>query len=303
MALVIINPDARSIDDFRLIRRELRARPHHTVRESREPGDGALWVRRALDQMPSHERIEVAVMGGDGTINRIVNGVAGDLDRIQLAILPAGTGNDLARSLGIPLDARESFELLEDGGATRPVDVMEVTAGEHTRLGLNALHGGYDGEIAGEVTDEHKEQFSPFAYLAAGSEGLGEREDYETIVRWGDGQLDRLQAVEVLVTNGGSIGGGFSVAPDVELTDGCLDVYLLRSGTLLNLADIAPRMATGRLAQSSQVVHRVVSSFELESQPPMAYSLDGVPLTKGPEWAVSLQEHALLVLTPPDVSN
>jgi diacylglycerol kinase (ATP) len=296
VALVVVNPDSGSSDAFRLIQNELRARRHHTVRETRRPGDGAMWVRKAL--ATSTGPVDVAVMGGDGTIHHLVNNIGDDLDRVRLALLPAGTGNDLARSLGIPLEPEAAFELLEEGGDYLDLDVMRVQTEDDVHLGLNALHGGYGGRIGREVDEDAKERFGPFAYLSAGAEAFDAFTDYETHVRWRDGTSDHCEGMGVLIANGGSVGGGFSVAPDVDPTDGVFDVYVFRAETVLDWADVAAHVAAGRLDRSDRILHRATRGVAIASRPPMAYSLDGEPLSEWNSFAVERHETSLSILVP-----
>src|SRR5947207_15768574 len=97
--LVVWNPQARSIEDAMAVRAELERRPGTTVRATSSATDAA-----DLAEWGAKRGELVVAAGGDGTINAVVHGLATQRDRSRLAVLPLGTGNDFARTLGLPAE-------------------------------------------------------------------------------------------------------------------------------------------------------------------------------------------------------
>lgn len=136
-------------------------------------------VREAL----SAECDRLLVAGGDGTIGRVVAALAPDFPPLELGILPFGTGNDLARSLGIlDEDLEEVFERATSG---RPhaIDVVRVATDEDERWLANAGNGGFAGSVAQQVDPESKRRFGPLAYWMSSVSSIVDRERYEVELR------------------------------------------------------------------------------------------------------------------------
>lgn len=246
----------------------------------------------------------VIAAGGDGTANEVLNGLSEHLDEVTLGVLPLGTGNDLSRSLGLPDNAMEALpyllgDALHEGGKTRRLDVLRVTHGDKTRIALNHINAGFGNLIAGEVDAEKKQQWGPFAYMASAAAQLWEREEYRTQICCNGADLEVIDAVNIFVVNGRTIAGGFRIAPLASMEDGLFEVVLMRSGSLVELAEMAAMTLVGKLAESEHVVARAVRSLRIESVPPMTFSVDGEPFD-APAIQVDILPAALDVIVGPN---
>ncbi|MFI6989363.1 diacylglycerol/lipid kinase family protein [Nonomuraea wenchangensis] len=197
-------------------------------------GGGADVVFRALERpddldraLAEHPDREPVVLGGDGTLHRVVAALLarGELESRTVGLIPMGTGNDLARTLGIPLDPADAARVVLDG-APRPLDLL-VEDAPGKGIVLNAVHVGVGAEASRRATPL-KPVLRRAAYAAGAllagvrSKGwrLRVRVDGEPVA---DG---RRRVLMVGVGNGASIGGGTPLTPDARPDDGLADVVV-----------------------------------------------------------------------------
>ncbi|MEV0624947.1 diacylglycerol/lipid kinase family protein [Nonomuraea wenchangensis] len=197
-------------------------------------GGGADAVFRALERpddldraLAEHPDREPVVLGGDGTLHRVVAALLarGELESRPVGLIPMGTGNDLARTLGIPLDPADAARVVLDG-APRPLDLL-VEDAPGKGIVLNAVHVGVGAEASRRATPL-KPVLRRAAYAAGAllagvrSKGwrLRVRVDGEPVA---DG---RRRVLMVGVGNGASIGGGTPLTPDARPDDGLADVVV-----------------------------------------------------------------------------
>ena len=218
------------------------------------------------------------------------------MSRTRLAFIPLGTGNDLCRTLGIPLDPVEALSVL-DMGRMRKIDVMRVEGG-YSGFAVNAATGGLSGRVAADVTAEMKAFWGPFAYLRGAAGPVAERAAYRLSLRFDDGPPEVFEALNIVVANARTAAGGFTVAPTANLEDGLLDVVIVRASDFLDLSVIAAHLMAGDYLADANVLHRVARKVEIESDPPMPFSIDG-EVAEGPRFAFSIVPRALRVLVGP----
>lgn len=250
-AFVVLNPVAGQSDTGR-IRRVLERRLSeagwsYEVHETKEDERIAEVVRDALDR----EFDIFAAAGGDGT----VSGVAGGLVRtgIPLGIIPVGTGNTLARELGVPLDLEGAVDLLVNPHATTSIDAMQAYEDQYfflnVGIGLTAL-------MMRNTDYREKRRLGQAAYVWHGLKALiGLHPHRFTIVT--DGQTTRLRASEVLIANSGAIGKtDLRWGDHIHLDDGQIDVCIVRANTITDYIRAAWQVLLGRQRQGSHIHYR-----------------------------------------------
>ncbi|TVR67257.1 MAG: hypothetical protein EA422_00575, partial [Gemmatimonadales bacterium] len=202
--LIILNPAAGDKAHPDLVEDWARTHPHVGLQRTRGPGDARRLAREAATQGMGL----IAAAGGDGTVNEVAVGILeAEPRRSHLGILPLGTGNDLARTLEIPLDLHQALALLERHGRERDLDVLEVRLDDEApRFVLNAVTGGFAGELTESLTDQVKEAWGPLSYLRSGMELWGDRSTWNVEVEAPEGG-GRFQALNLVVANGRSAGG------------------------------------------------------------------------------------------------
>lgn len=304
---VVLNPSAGSAGDVRAALDDVvEERDGIEIRETEEAGDAGRIARWAVEQ--EFERLVAA--GGDGTLNEVLNGIAPHFDRIELGLIPLGTGNDLARTLGIPREMPDALhELIElvVEGAARPLDVAVARAGDAPpHYFLNVSAGGFSGEVDEKMEPDVKAAWGPLSYVRGAFEALSELELYRTRLILDPGGPDeeqiRLATVNVAVANARYVGGGVHVAPTAELTDGHLDLVAIRAAPVGRLSLLAPKVLVGQHLEDELVLHRRVRRLEIRSEPPMAFNADGEAIGRTPV-RYEVLEGALRFVAPPPVET
>lgn len=264
----------------------LRAVPDIDLVECEDPN--ATVAAAADAARAGHERVVAA--GGDGTVHLVANGLMEGAASVEarpvLGILPLGTGNDLARTLGIPLGLPPvaAFEFVRQAEA-RPLDLIRVThpgCEGLTRYAANACAGGFSGAVDEVLTSEIKGRWGPLAYLVGAVKALPDLTDYRTEISWDDGPPERVDAFNVVVANGRTAGGGKPVAPRASPEDGLLDVVVIRAGSGLDVARLVARVMAGDYLDDDHVLFRRARRVEVRSTPGMWFNVDGELRTNDP---------------------
>ena len=288
--VVIANPRAgREISHDRLAAL-LEEAEGFLVRWTEEPGHARRLAREAASR---GSRLVVAA-GGDGTINEVVAGLLAVDDPPDLGVLPFGTGNDLARSLGIPLDLTEAARIALHPSA-RSIDVVTVD-GSHPGLMANASVGGLGGDLTEGLDLDLKRTWGPAVYLRMALDELGSAAGYSVEIRLDD-EVIESEAMNVVVANGRYLGGGIPVAPAARLADGWLDVVVLPVLSTARLFGLVPRVLAGRQLASRRVIHRRARHVRVAASRAMPVTIDGEPAGSGPV-AYEVKPRALRVRAP-----
>ncbi|HVS03362.1 MAG TPA: diacylglycerol kinase family protein [Thermoanaerobaculia bacterium] len=218
----------------------------------------------------------IFVAGGDGTLNEVINGLTGYFDQVRLGVLPVGTGNDFARSLGMPADLEGAVAALA-AGRTRRCDLVRFRSGDLDRYFANVSAGGFSGEVNETLTPQMKDSWGPLAYFRAALETLPERCAHSVRLVFDDEEVRQEKAFNVAVANGRFVAGGIPVAPYAEIDDGVFDVILIKECSLAAIAGLASKALVGRHLEDSaeEVFFRQARSLDLVSEPPMAFNVDG----------------------------
>ncbi|MBC8352658.1 MAG: diacylglycerol kinase family lipid kinase [Planctomycetes bacterium] len=219
------------------------------------------------------ERIVVA--GGDGTVSQVVNGIATDFGRVELGVIPLGTGNDFARSLELPLDDLESAVAIALGEQIRAVDLIRVTDGR-SFYAVNAASGGMAGKVAADVMDLDKARWGAFAYWMTALSELIDLRTFDLHLDIDDDSLD-LSVYGVVIANARFVGGGFPIAPDSTLNDGKLSVVIIPVLPTLELLSAGLNYTLGRSQASGPIKVIEAKRVHLTSNPEMLFSVDGEP--------------------------
>ena len=208
------------------------------------------------------------VVGGDGMVHLGVNALAGT--DVRLGIVPAGTGNDTARGLGIArgdIDAAVDQFLAAVRRPPRSIDLGRVRTGERQQWFAGALSAGFDA-VVNERANRWRWPRGQGRYnLAMLCELVAFRPpEYALVV---DGVPERRRAMLISVANGRSIGGGMKITPDARLDDGLLDLLIVQPLSRTRLLAIFPKVFSGRhVGHPAVSIRRVRSvSIALAGQP------------------------------------
>lgn len=276
--LIIMNPTAGSAAQSGSLHAIVASRRDIALCETSVAGE----ARRLSELALNGGYGMVLVAGGDGTINEVVQGLAADLEQVKLGIIPLGTGNDLARTLGIPLNPIEALELCMRGGEERRIDLIQVESQNGTAYCVNMAAGGFSGQVDEVLTEEMKARWGPLSYLQAAAKVLPDLTGYTTTLAYDGGESEQIQALNVIVANGKTCAGGLRVAPTADPGDGLMDVIVVRYASILDLAGVAARLVTGNYLDSREVFHRRARRVCVHANPGMWFNVDGELLTKEP---------------------
>ena len=191
----------------------------HEFRISGSADDLTAQVRGAAEE---GARI-VAVLGGDGSAGLAANGLLGS--GTALAVLPSGTGDDFAHSLGVG-SLRTAVRALEDPNIV-PIDVVRVTTGTERRVYVNVAGAGFDSEVNEAANAMRVDLGATGTYVVSVLKTLPRFTPAGFRIELDDGVVEGPHML-VVVANAVRYGGGMRVAPDASVVDGALDVLLLR---------------------------------------------------------------------------
>jgi diacylglycerol kinase (ATP) len=223
-------------------------------------------VRRGADVL--------AVMGGDGMMHLGVNACA-DQDGTSLALIPAGTGNDLCRGLGLPAFDPVAAVALIGAGNLRRFDLTRV----NDRWVGAVLATGFDAMV------NHRANLMPWPKggLRYPLAALAELRVFNPLTYrlTLDGHVRDLEAMLIAVGNTASYGGGMKICPDADPSDGLLDLTIVHSASRAKLMRLLPQTFSGRFVRDPCVERLRARSVRVERQDLAGYG-DGEPLAAGP---------------------
>lgn len=244
------------------------------------------------DLIRAHAReADIAVIGGgDGTINAAAPGL---LDTgIPLGILPLGTANDLARTLGIPTDPLAATRFAASG-PLRAIDVGEVNGIPF----FNVAGIGISVDLARELTREMKRRWGSLGYALAAFRVLGRLRPFSAEIRIA-GQAHRVKSVQIGVGNGRHYGGGMTVEENAAPDDGLLDVYSIDVKGWWELPLLYPAFRAGRQGEWKNVHTWDCTEAEVVTRRPLPVNTDGEITTRTPARFV-VRPHAVRIACPP----
>jgi diacylglycerol kinase (ATP) len=234
----------------------------------------------------------ILVAGGDGTVCEAAEGLAASGGPCELAILPLGTGNDGARTLGIPTDPDRAARVAT-GGATRTVDLIRV--GE--RMVLNAIGIGLTADI-NERAARVKWVRGIAVYLGTAAVSLF-RFRAPTVRVVADGRVIDSSMTILAVHNGPTTGGGFALTPDALPDDGLLDATLVPDVPVTGRLQRLVGALRGTLHTMDGSVAVQARELELHHDEPLAVHFDGNAGTlEGPVTRFEVVPRALKMVVP-----
>jgi diacylglycerol kinase (ATP) len=242
------------------------------------------------------------VVGGDGTVNEVINGLgrAGFPADVILAVLPMGTGNDLAATLAIPNDLEEAQEAIREN-RVRTFDVVRVRSeGVGERFFINVSTGGFGAEASSLADGEMKKRWGKLAYFRASLEKARDFDVREVRVTL-DGEERMLRAVNVAVGNCRYAGGGWLAAPKANPEDGLLDLVVIEDVGLKEALALAPTtLARSDYLGKEGVFSARARKIRIETQPGgLEFTADGELIGDEPA-EFEVIPHTLKVVVGPD---
>ncbi|MFN2389767.1 MAG: diacylglycerol kinase family protein, partial [Actinomycetota bacterium] len=212
----------------------------------------------------------VVVAGGDGTVNSVVNALGAHVGATEWGLIPMGTGNDLARTLGLPADPVQAAGVVVSGRVV-DLDVCRASGGGVERLFVNACMGGIAVEVDAVVDDSMKERLGALAFWLGGAKAAARLERFVAIVNG----TEVPDCVAVGVGNGRTCGGGIEVWPQARPDDGVLDGCALPAASVPAAVRLAVKVKTGGHEQLPGVAMVSAPRIAIDARPGIELNVDG----------------------------
>ena len=270
-ALLIVNAASRSgRREIGAARERLGAGGLHLVEGC---CDGAPDVARCI--VAHRDAVDcVIVGGGDGTLNAAGPGLLAT--GLPLGVLPLGTANDFARSVGLPLDVAAAAGVIADG-IVRLIDVGEV----NDRLFFNVASVGLAADLAQRLTADSKRIFGRLSYAVSASHLLMEARPFHATLLIGQQKI-MVRTMQIAVGNGRYYGGGNIVAAGAQIDDGRLNLYSLEFSQVWRMALMLRSFKSGAHGAVREVRTACGDSFEIITRKPRPVNADGELVTQTP---------------------
>jgi diacylglycerol kinase (ATP) len=231
----------------------------------------------------------VMAWGGDGTINEVASALA--FDEIPLGIIPAGSGNGLARELGVhPRPERAIADAL--AAEPRPMDLGEIEG----RLFANTAGAGFDAHIASRFAASRHRGFLGYAGITA--RALADYAPLTYRITTQSGTVN-VRAVLVTIANSAQFGNGALIAPGAKVDDGVLDLVVVEERSRFATVCQVPRLFNGTVGRIRGCTIRQIERVTIEADRPMTFHVDGEPVTGGTRLTVRVHPGALRVAVKP----
>jgi diacylglycerol kinase (ATP) len=279
-----LSPQERGNARASLARRVLeRAGVAHRIELTQHPRHAEALTRTAVD-----EGAELVIAwGGDGTVNEVASVLA--FSSVPLGIVPGGSGNGLARELGISLKPERALHRALQG-RDRAIDVGQLGP----RLFFNLAGVGFDAHVARRFNDLGRRRGFA-AYIGTSLVELLRYRPLRYAIRFEQETIDR-HALMVVLANGSQYGNGARVAPDARPDDGELDLVVIEPRSPLANAWRSRHLFDGTLARRPGVIVRRVRQLSIENGPaPVGFHVDGEPSEMHGPLEGKVHPHGLLV--------
>ena len=231
----------------------------------------------------------VVVGGGDGTINAAAPGLIAT--GLPLGILPLGTANDLARTLGLPMTLDAAIGVVANGRPRR-IDLGEVNGYPY----FNVASLGFGVDLTRALTGDAKRRWGALGYAVAGLRVLRRMRPFHAEITIGDHRTVS-KTVHLAVGNGRHYGGGMTVHVEAEIDDGKLDVYSLEVDNIWALLALVPALRSGKTADYTDIRSLVGEEIRVTTRRKRSVNADGEIVTRTPA-TFRVLHAAVTVLVP-----
>ena len=256
---------------------------------------------RAMTRQAVAEQVDLVIgAGGDGTIRAVADGLAHT--GIPLGLVPAGTGNLLARNLDLPLEEVDAIDVALDG-QQRPIDLVRITVDDRPPEHFAVMAGiGVDAMIMDETNEDLKDKVGSAAYFVAAGKALG-RLPVRMTVQLDSNRPVRRHAMVCVIGNVGRLQGNLTLIPGASPDDGFLDLYIASPRQLRHWVKLAFRLITRRAKKDDQVDQRKGKSVRIVIDGKDNYQLDGDVIGESTTLDAEIQPGALTICVPAQAAS
>jgi YegS/Rv2252/BmrU family lipid kinase len=255
-----------------------------TVTSPHSPTEVTPWI-----EAHAEEGEAVIIAGGDGSLNAVAPALL--KTGLPLGILPTGTANDLARTLGIPTDIEQAADLIA-AGHQRKIDIGEVNG----HYFFNVASIGLSADLANSLSRETKRRFGRLGYALTALRVMTQARPFRALIVSPEATV-RVKTLQIAIGNGRYYGGGMAVEESATIDDAHLDLYSLELERVWKLLFMAKQFREGRHGLWEDVRATRAPSFEIRTRRPRPINTDGELVTFTPARFRVLPK-AITVFTP-----
>jgi YegS/Rv2252/BmrU family lipid kinase len=231
----------------------------------------------------------VITAGGDGTVNEVARALVDT--NTTLGIIPSGSGNGLARELGIPMDAHKAIEILHNN-YVRTIDYGVANG----HIFFTTCGVGFDAFVSEKFADEKKR--GPLGYVRNILESVIDFKSEEYEIIYDEGTI-KERAFIVTCGNASQYGNDAFIAPGADLEDGKMNVSILKPLNALEIPQTTLQLFTKNIDKNSKMITLLTSNLIIKRSHPGIMHVDGEPVNTDSEINVKIVPKGLRVLCPP----
>jgi len=255
-----------------------------TIEFTQSPGHATELAKSAVDQKMDY----AFAVGGDGTVNEVAKGLLGS--QVAMGILPKGSGNGLARHLGLHMSFKKSLDIIPFHGE-KMIDTLSVNG----KLSVNVSGIGFDGHVAGLFANKAKRGLMGYAKLVL-KEFISFK-SFESKIGI-NGNFFQSKSFIIALANSSQFGNNARVAPQASVCDNLMDVCFIQKVPMLHAIGFAGKMFSGNLNSSRFVEIIKTNRVTIDIDQSIAYHIDGEAMDATDKFIVELKPASLKILVP-----
>ena len=263
---IIFNPVAhkgKSLQALQTVERILTEKGiPYRVHTTTRAGDGKTLTEAAI----ANGATDIIAMGGDGTISEVINGFS-NFERVNLGIIPCGTGNDFVVSLGVSEDPEEALRHILEGTPSY-IDFYELPFGR----GINVTGAGLDVDVLRRYNAKKKRNKG--TYVRSLLEAVVHHKPYHFTVEM-NGKTQTHDCFIVAVGNGACFGGGIYMCPEAKIDDGKLDVVIVKDVKKIGIPGAFIKLMSKKILQFKKTIFERAEEIHVTSDKPIIVNVDG----------------------------
>jgi len=260
-----------------------------TIEFTQSPGHATELALSAVDQKLDY----VFAVGGDGTVNEVAQGLLGS--QVAMGILPKGSGNGLARHLGLSMSFKKSLDIIPFH-REQLIDTLSVNG----KLSVNVSGIGFDGHVAGLFANKAKRGLMGYAKLVL-KEFISFR-SFEAKIGM-NGNSFHSKSFIIALANSSQFGNNARIAPQASVCDELMDVCLIQKVPMSQAIGFAAKMFSGNLDHSRFVEIIKTSRVTIDIDQSIAYHIDGEAMTATDKFIVEVKPASLKMLVPQSLNS
>lgn len=210
---------------------------------------------------------DIIVVGGDGSLHEVLNGFS-DFERVQLGLIPCGTGNDFASAVSIPEDPEKALDIILQG-TPQFTDFMQMP----TVRGLNIIGMGIDVDVLRRYEKSKKKTKLTYTMCLIKSLFNFEYSDFD--VETSDGKKEHYRSIIACIANGHRYGGGIEICPPAKPFDNKLDFVAMKEMKRIKLIGAFMKLKKGKVLTLPQAVHFNATEINITPKGDYTVNVDG----------------------------